>query len=208
MFSTLICTPIDLLCYRNSLMMQKNTMKPDWRRWTFKWNQRLHVSTSTNGWRKTLKVKTSNYNFSLSYFMFLAALGTAEMAMFGYMGYWVELYCNLKKRLKEFKSSSSNQCSKGPMHICILGKIKDLVPQGAIDAMTRLVLVNAIYFKGNWEKKFPKDATRDGQFKLNKVRCRVLIFFLKYSNLSCSCSNSHEIWGVVTCFHWCSAESN
>ncbi|XP_039544839.1 leukocyte elastase inhibitor-like isoform X1 [Pimephales promelas] len=47
-------------------------------------------------------------------------------------------------------------------------KIKDLVPQGAIDAMTRLVLVNAIYFKGNWEKKFPKETTSDGQFKLNK----------------------------------------
>ncbi|XP_067303930.1 uncharacterized protein [Pseudorasbora parva] len=47
-------------------------------------------------------------------------------------------------------------------------KIKDLLPQGAIDAMTRLVLVNAIYFKGNWEKKFPKEATRDEQFKLNK----------------------------------------
>ncbi len=49
-------------------------------------------------------------------------------------------------------------------------KIKDLLPQGSIDAMTKLVLVNAIYFKGNWEKKFPKEATKDGQFKLNKVR--------------------------------------
>ncbi|XP_056099242.1 leukocyte elastase inhibitor-like isoform X1 [Rhinichthys klamathensis goyatoka] len=47
-------------------------------------------------------------------------------------------------------------------------KIKDLMPQGAIDEMTKLVLVNAIYFKGNWEKKFPKEATSDGQFKLNK----------------------------------------
>ncbi|KAK7158325.1 hypothetical protein R3I93_009515 [Phoxinus phoxinus] len=51
-------------------------------------------------------------------------------------------------------------------------KIKDLVPQGAIDGMTKLVLVNAIYFKGNWEKKFPKEATRDGQFKLNKNRTK------------------------------------
>ncbi|XP_042597705.1 leukocyte elastase inhibitor-like [Cyprinus carpio] len=52
------------------------------------------------------------------------------------------------------------------------GKIKDLLSQGAIDAMTRLVLVNAIYFKGNWVKKFPKDATRDGQFKLNKTQTK------------------------------------
>ncbi|XP_077077716.1 leukocyte elastase inhibitor-like isoform X2 [Siphateles boraxobius] len=51
-------------------------------------------------------------------------------------------------------------------------KIKDLVPQGAISGMTKLVLVNAIYFKGNWEKKFPKEATRDGQFKLNKIQTK------------------------------------
>ncbi|KTG32132.1 hypothetical protein cypCar_00016347 [Cyprinus carpio] len=52
------------------------------------------------------------------------------------------------------------------------GKIKDLLPQGTIDPLTRLVLVNAIYFKGNWLVKFPKEATRDGQFNLNKYRTK------------------------------------
>ena len=51
-------------------------------------------------------------------------------------------------------------------------KIKDLLPLGSIDSSMKLVLVNAIYFKGNWEKKFPKEATRDGQFKLNKTHTK------------------------------------
>ncbi len=56
-------------------------------------------------------------------------------------------------------------------------KIKDLLPQGSIDEMTKLVLVNAIYLKGNWEKKFLMSATRDEQFKLNKVRFHDLAEF-------------------------------
>ncbi|XP_065155061.1 leukocyte elastase inhibitor-like isoform X3 [Paramisgurnus dabryanus] len=48
------------------------------------------------------------------------------------------------------------------------GKIKDLLAQGIVNDLTRLVLVNAIYFKGNWEKKFSKEATVEQQFKVNK----------------------------------------
>ncbi|XP_034145248.1 leukocyte elastase inhibitor-like [Esox lucius] len=47
-------------------------------------------------------------------------------------------------------------------------KIKDLLPKGIVDNLTRLVLVNAIYFKGNWEKKFKETSTKDVQFRLNK----------------------------------------
>lgn len=43
-------------------------------------------------------------------------------------------------------------------------KITNLIPEGVLDAMTRLVLVNAIYFKADWEKKFDKAATRDAAF--------------------------------------------
>ncbi|KAK9528008.1 hypothetical protein VZT92_014512 [Zoarces viviparus] len=48
------------------------------------------------------------------------------------------------------------------------GKIKDLLVQGVVDDKTLLVLVNAIYFKGNWDKKFKEDSTVDAQFKINK----------------------------------------
>jgi serine protease inhibitor len=43
-------------------------------------------------------------------------------------------------------------------------KIKDLIPSGVLDALTRLVLTNAIYFKGNWDRQFKKDFTRDADF--------------------------------------------
>lgn len=45
-------------------------------------------------------------------------------------------------------------------------KIKDIVPPGAIDAMTRLVLANAIYFKADWASEFTKEDTSDQDFHL------------------------------------------
>jgi len=45
-------------------------------------------------------------------------------------------------------------------------KIKDLIPQRVLDAETRLVLTNAIYFKGNWAEQFDKLATREEPFIL------------------------------------------
>jgi len=43
-------------------------------------------------------------------------------------------------------------------------KIKDLIRPGVLDAMTRLVLTNAIYFKGNWASQFDEDRTREAPF--------------------------------------------
>uniref|UniRef100_K9IJG1 Putative serpin n=1 Tax=Desmodus rotundus TaxID=9430 RepID=K9IJG1_DESRO len=48
------------------------------------------------------------------------------------------------------------------------GKIPELLAAGVVDNMTKLVLVNAIYFKGNWQKKFSKKATTNVPFRLNK----------------------------------------
>jgi serpin B len=46
------------------------------------------------------------------------------------------------------------------------GRIRDLIPQGLIDAMTRLVLTNAIYFNAAWQYPFRKDMTTELPFYL------------------------------------------
>ncbi|KAL4479625.1 hypothetical protein ABPG72_004221 [Tetrahymena utriculariae] len=49
-------------------------------------------------------------------------------------------------------------------------KIKDLLPPGSLSQSTAMVLVNAIYFKGDWLKQFDKKKTQK------------LDFFLEYEN--------------------------
>ncbi|CAG9853621.1 unnamed protein product [Phyllotreta striolata] len=48
--------------------------------------------------------------------------------------------------------------------------IKDLLPPGTIDAQTDLVLVNAAYFKGLWENKFPPEATKPDVFYVSPTK--------------------------------------
>ncbi|MFW5893890.1 MAG: serpin family protein, partial [Verrucomicrobiota bacterium] len=43
-------------------------------------------------------------------------------------------------------------------------RIKDLVPQGGIDTLTRLVLTNAIYFNAAWDSPFEVANTAEGTF--------------------------------------------
>jgi len=46
-------------------------------------------------------------------------------------------------------------------------RIRDLVPPGGINELTRLVLTNAVYFKGAWDESFPREATQDEPFWLD-----------------------------------------
>jgi serpin B len=45
------------------------------------------------------------------------------------------------------------------------GKIPELLPEGSIDAGTRLVLTNALYLKGAWASPFDPASTRDETFR-------------------------------------------
>lgn len=52
--------------------------------------------------------------------------------------------------------------------LTLSGKVKDLLDKGAVDSSSKLVLVNAVYLKADWQEQFEKDFTRDATFRLNK----------------------------------------
>ena len=59
---------------------------------------------------------------------------------------------NTRKRINLWVEEKTNE------------KIKNLIPGGVLDNLTRLVLTNAIYFKGNWITKFKKSQTKKMPF--------------------------------------------
>jgi len=49
-------------------------------------------------------------------------------------------------------------------------KIQEILPPGSLDALTRLVLANAIYFKGTWAKQYDKAGTSPQPFHFSPTR--------------------------------------
>ncbi len=60
------------------------------------------------------------------------------------------------------------------------GKIKNLLGPGSVDAYTRLIITNAVYFKGTWVYQFDKSKTRDMPFHLeNGGTVNVKMMYMK-----------------------------
>lgn len=62
-------------------------------------------------------------------------------------------------------------------------KIKDLIKPDMISSDTRVVLVNAVYFKGTWEYEFDKKKTSVEKFYISDVEYRLVDFMHMESNL-------------------------
>jgi serpin B len=75
-------------------------------------------------------------------------------------------YYGAEPRELDFSTASAdvcgiiNQWAERETH----GKIRDLIAPGMLGPLTRLVLANAIYFKGEWASPFEKDLTEDAPF--------------------------------------------
>ncbi|XP_034035160.1 antithrombin-III [Thalassophryne amazonica] len=61
-------------------------------------------------------------------------------------------------------------------------RIKDTLPEGAVNPNTVLVLVNTIYFKGQWKKMFDKDNVFQSNFHVSEKRtCTVYMMYQETS---------------------------
>uniref|UniRef100_A0A8D2KE91 Serpin domain-containing protein n=1 Tax=Urocitellus parryii TaxID=9999 RepID=A0A8D2KE91_UROPR len=74
--------------------------------------------------------------------------------------------------MEEFDFLNASEESRKHINIWVAketeDKITELLSPGSLDEITKLVLVNAIYFKGNWDKQFDKELTGERPFKVSK----------------------------------------
>ncbi|XP_070261922.1 leukocyte elastase inhibitor-like [Myotis yumanensis] len=125
--------------------------------------QSLNADINKHGAPYILKLANRLYGEKTYEFLpeFLAS--TKEM-------YGAELASVDFQRVSEDARKVVNEWVKGQTE----GKIPELLAAGVVDNMTKLVLVNAIYFKGNWQKIFRKEATTDTPFRLNKKETKTV----------------------------------
>ncbi len=75
-------------------------------------------------------------------------------------------------------------------------KIHNIITPGNINALTRLILTNAIYFKGNWEKEFNKNQTREENFYVQQDRHVKAAFMRQQGNFKYGESEDAQVLQV------------
>ncbi|XP_077522091.1 iris-like isoform X3 [Amblyomma americanum] len=72
-------------------------------------------------------------------------------------------------------------------------KIKNLLPEGTLDASTVLILVNAIYFKGLWSSQFDPESTHRSHFHLDSKNKKEVEMMYQQSDYKMSRSDDLEV---------------
>ncbi|KAM4548145.1 leukocyte elastase inhibitor isoform 1-T1 [Odontesthes bonariensis] len=72
-------------------------------------------------------------------------------------------------------------------------KIKELLKPGTVTTMTRLALVNAIYFKGNWKNRFDVVNTKEMPFKVNENETKTVQMMYQMKKLPYSFIPEHDL---------------
>ncbi|XP_068956309.1 leukocyte elastase inhibitor-like [Petaurus breviceps papuanus] len=117
------------------------------------------LNTSINKHGASYILKLANRLFGEKTYSFLSEFLSSTQKLYG-----AELATVDFQHASEAARKEINQWVKEQTE----GKIPELLASDSVDSLTKLVLVNAIYFKGNWEKKFDEALTTDAPFRLNK----------------------------------------
>jgi serine protease inhibitor len=117
----------------------------------------LHKELNEIQQKKGVELHTANGLWGEAGYPFLKSFVEISQQQFGAMVNQVDFRTEAESARKEINGWVSGQTKN---------KINDLLAPGVLNAATRLVLVNAIYFKGRWVHQFKQSNTADAPFTL------------------------------------------
>lgn len=130
----------------------------------------LHLSGKTNAIHSEVAAALKEFNRSSAYGCQLVAANAIWLEQgFPFVAAFQELLQNqYGASLKHFEPGRSETTRK-EINSWVADqthdKITEIVPPTLPDANTRLMLVNAVYFKGAWSNPFPTSLTSDARFR-------------------------------------------
>ncbi|HIE05427.1 MAG TPA: serpin family protein, partial [bacterium (Candidatus Stahlbacteria)] len=124
---------------------------PDLRRSNF-----ARIINGINRKEKKFKLSTANALWTQKDYKFLKEYLTTVERYYGGRATNLDFVKETEKSRQKINRWVEDQTEK---------RIKDLIPRGVLTPLTRLVLTNAIYFKGTWVKQFDKKETSDEEFR-------------------------------------------